>query len=41
LPMIEPRHGWQRTVRDQRDAIERELHRVLAESRSSPRTAPG
>jgi hypothetical protein len=30
LPMIEPRHGWKRTVREQRDAIER----VLLESPS-------
>jgi hypothetical protein len=25
VPMIEPRHGWRRTVREQRDAIERTL----------------
>jgi hypothetical protein len=25
VPMIEPRHGWKRTVREQRDAIERAL----------------
>jgi hypothetical protein len=25
LPMLEPRHGWMRTVREQRDAIERTL----------------
>ena len=30
LPMIEPRHGWRRTVREQRDAIEH----VLLESPS-------
>ena len=25
VPMAEPRHGWKRTVREQRDAIERTL----------------
>lgn len=30
LPMLEPRHGWKRTVRGQRDAIER----AIAESPS-------